>query len=207
MPVLEYGMVGVPVNGLWKYGFQRAIEKRDVKRSPRPVFLLVDEAQFLLTSHDHQFLSTCRSSKVATMFLTQNISSFYAALGGKQAAEAEIDALCGNLCTKVFCCNGDSVNNKWAAEMVGQSRQMFRSSSNSFSSRDAIPDLFGVGNGLQSTAGTSEHMAYSIEPSVFTTLRSGGHGNQGCVDTVVFVSGKTFETGTAWRFHTFHQDG
>jgi hypothetical protein len=53
MPVMEYGAVGALANGLWKYAFQRAIEKRDVRKSPRPVFLMVDEAQFLVTSYDH----------------------------------------------------------------------------------------------------------------------------------------------------------
>jgi hypothetical protein len=207
MPVMEYGAVGALANGLWKYAFQRAIEKRDVRRSPRPVFLMADEAQFLVTSYDHQFLSTCRSSRVATVFATQNISNFYAALGGRHEAEAEIDALCANLCTKIFGCNGDFVTNKWAAEMIGQSRQLFFNSGNSYQPADAFGSVFGLGPGPQTSAGMSEHMGYEIEPSIFATLRYGGYANGGCIDTLVYAAGKTFrDTGKPWRFHTFHQN-
>lgn len=207
MPVIEYGAVGALANGLWKYGFQRAIEKRDVRKSPRPVGLVVDEAQFLVTSYDHQFLSTCRSSRVATIFATQNVSNLYAALGGRQEAEAEVDSLCANLCTKIFGCSGDFVTNKWASDMIGQSRQMFFNSGNSYQPADALSGVFGLGQGPQTSAGMSEQMGYEIEPCIFPTLRCGGYANGGCIDTVIFAAGKVFrDTGKPWRFHTFHQN-
>jgi hypothetical protein len=141
------------------------------------------------------------------VFATQNISNFYAALGGRHEAEAEIDALCGNLCTKIFGCNGDFVTNKWASEMIGQSRQLFFNSGNSYQPADAFGSVFGLRPGPQTSAGMSEHMGYEIEPSVFATLRYGGYANAGCIDTLVYAAGKTFrDTGKPWRFHTFHQN-
>ncbi|MGD9721461.1 MAG: type IV secretory system conjugative DNA transfer family protein [Pirellulales bacterium] len=207
MPVIEYGAVGALANGLWKYGFQRAIEKRDVRKSPRPVGLVIDEFQALLTTADQQFLSTCRGARVATLVATQNVSNLYAALGGRQEAEAEVDSLCGNLCTKIFGCNGDFVTNKWASDMIGQSRQMFFNSGNSYQPADALSGVFGLGQGPQTSAGMSEQMCHEIEPSIFPALSCGGYANGGCIQTLVFAAGKVFrDTGKPWRFHTFHQN-
>jgi hypothetical protein len=52
----------------------------------------------------------------------------------------------------------------------------------------------------------SEQMELEVEPSVFSTLRTGGKANQWLVDSIVFQSGKVFpDTGRPWRHATFHQ--
>ncbi|MBL8879957.1 MAG: hypothetical protein JNG88_12625, partial [Phycisphaerales bacterium] len=91
LPVKEFGAIGLIAQTIWKYMFQRSIEQRDVSVSPRPVFLWADEAQNFITAYDAQFQTTCRSARVATVYLTQNISNVYAALGGESKGKAEAD--------------------------------------------------------------------------------------------------------------------
>ena len=115
LPVKEFGEVGLFSQVLWKIAFQRAMERRSLKGSPRPVFLWADEAQYFVTSpNDMQFQTTCRSAGVATVFLSQNVSNFYAALGNGERGKAEADSIFANLNTKIFHANGDPVTNEWA---------------------------------------------------------------------------------------------
>jgi hypothetical protein len=46
---------------LFKMLWFRAMERRDVRANPRPVFLLSDEHQYLYSSHDQMFLTTARA--------------------------------------------------------------------------------------------------------------------------------------------------
>src|SRR5207253_2802595 len=73
LPTKGFREVGLIANVLMKYAWQRSIEMRDVRESPRPCFLWCDEFQNLATSQDAQFLATCRSARVSTVLLTQNI--------------------------------------------------------------------------------------------------------------------------------------
>jgi hypothetical protein len=202
MPVMQYGAVGMLAAGLWKYGFQRSIERRNLRRNPRPVFLWIDEAQFLITGYDHQFLSTCRSSRVATVLLTQNLPNLYAALGGRQSAESEVDSLCGNLCTRIFHANGDSVTNQWASEMVGRTRQFYVSANNSYQSGGWMP---GWSQDMHTSAGVTEHLEFEVEPSTFTRLCSGGPANGRIVEAIVVKREPFADTGRIWRLATFRQ--
>ncbi len=56
----------------------------------------------MTTAYDMQFQTTCRSSRVATVYLTQNISNMYAALGGSDQGENQANSLFANLNTKIF---------------------------------------------------------------------------------------------------------
>jgi hypothetical protein len=95
---------------LWKLNFQWCVERRNTGKQDNPVFLWMDEAHHFLTSGDQLFQSTCRSSRVATVMLTQNISKLYAALGGSQNGQA--DSLLACLTTKFFGANADPVTNE-----------------------------------------------------------------------------------------------
>lgn len=204
LPIKTYREIGVIAQSVWKFFFQVSIERRDIRQSPRPVMLFADEAQFTVTSHDMQFLSTCRSSRVAAVYATQNISNFYGALGGEQKGKAEADSIFGNLNLKIFHANGDPITNKWASELIGRTPQFYMNTS-SGPQINWIADLAGMG-GSPNSAGMSEHMELEVEPSIFSTLRTGGESNEFMVDSIVFQSGKTFpDTGRPWRFATFDQ--
>jgi len=62
LPVKLYHKIGRDCQILFKYIWQRTMEKRNVKVNGRPVFLWADEAQNFIHEHDADFQATARSS-------------------------------------------------------------------------------------------------------------------------------------------------
>ena len=79
LPVKEYAEVGTIAQGIFKFLFQRAVERRDVGQNPRLCFLRMDECHRFLSAYNQLFQATCRSAKVATVALPQNVASRVAA--------------------------------------------------------------------------------------------------------------------------------
>jgi hypothetical protein len=208
-PVKNFAEVGLFAQAIMKYAFQRSIERRTVDAATRPVFLWADEAQNFLTSYDHMFQTTCRSARVATVLLSQNVSNFYAVLGGSEKGRSEAASLFANCNTKIFHANADPVTNEWAASVVGRTLQQFANGSSSSSPDDQWGNVTGVdwrGEGRKASAGFSESYDFDIQPAAFTTLRTGGAANKGCVDAIVVRNGRVFrETGKPWLPVTFQQ--
>lgn len=76
LSVKEYGEAGVLAQQIWKYLWQRAAERRRVTSRSRPIFLWADECQFFLSPYDAEFVSTSRSARAATVYLTQNLPTY-----------------------------------------------------------------------------------------------------------------------------------
>jgi Type IV secretion-system coupling protein DNA-binding domain len=112
-------MGGILAAHIMKYLFQKATERRIVNAQTRPVFLWVDECQYFLSEYDQEFQSTARSSRAATVYLTQNISGIYSSIGGMRPQDTT-EALFGNLRTKIFHLNDNQATNQWAADMIGK---------------------------------------------------------------------------------------
>jgi TraM recognition site of TraD and TraG len=209
LPVKTFADVGVFSQVLWKYAFQRSIERRDVSQNGRPVFLWADEAQNIITSYDMQFQTTCRSSRVATVYLTQNVSNVYAVLGGQQKGEHEASSLFANLNTKVFHANGDPVTNSWASNLIGRSRQFRASGNSSRQSTGGWPIAFGIESltePVSTSAGFSEVWDVEVQPSAFTQLRTGGPANGWTIDGILFQNGRRFQaSGRNWLPVSFSQ--
>jgi hypothetical protein len=204
VPVFEHGMSGALVQGIVKYCFQRALLRRNLAISPRPVFIFADEAQIFLNSFDAQFVSTCRESRVVNVYLTQNLPSIYAALGGINKGKAEADVILGNLNLKIWHGNGDPTTNESASATIGQTKQFFFNANSTYQPAG----WWSVGTGYEShmSGGMSESYDFAVHPSVFTRLRTGGKRNRWLADAVVFQSGHRFaDTGTTWRVATFRQ--
>ena len=202
LPLKRWKTVGLFAQMIWKYLFQEAIERRsdadDATR--RPVFLWADEAQFFYSEHDGLFQSTARSSRCATVYLTQNIPNFYGMLGGSQA-QSKVDGFLGNLNTKIFHCNNDPTTNQWAAGQIGRTLTQRFSSSSSRSSKGFL-DV----NPQQSfSSGTQDVIDYEIQPSEFTQLRSGGLHYDRLVDAYFVKSGAMFGATGKHYFKTIFQ--
>jgi TraM recognition site of TraD and TraG len=205
LSVKEHGQTGQIANVLLKHCWQLAMERRNVAENPRPVFLFADEAQHFLVSGDQMFLTTCRSARVATVLLTQNLPNIYAAFGAGDKGKAEADSLLGNCCTKIFHANTDPVTNEWAASVIGRCRQIL-TNGNSSGPDDWVSTAMGMKGEGTTSAGFSEHMDWELQPSAFTRLRTGGPANGWNVDGIVVQSGKVFhDTGKIWRPVTFGQ--
>lgn len=208
LPVKEFGEIGLIAQILLKTAFQRSMERRSLAQYPLPVLLFADEAQCFITAHDQQFQTTCRSSRVATIYLTQNVSNVYAALGGGDLGKAQADSLFANLNTKIFHANGDPVTNEWAASLIGRSRQFLTNSSSTHQPESGFGGFWGSQSEPQTTAGVSEHIDFEVQPRRFTTLRRGGPVNHWEVDGIVFQGGRRFrKTGRTWMPVTFSQRG
>ncbi|GAB3983422.1 hypothetical protein GCM10028806_56680 [Spirosoma terrae] len=174
-PVKKYLEAGIYAQGIFKLIWQQATERRRVNTRSTPVFLWVDESQYFINEYDMMFQTTARSSLACTVFLTQNISNYYAVLGGNDP-KAKVDSLLGNLSTKIFHANNDYVTNEWAAKTIGQSYKNISSMNN-------------IG-GQQTSAGLSQQFNWQVEPRIFTQLKSGGRDNNYIVEAVVTITGK-----------------
>jgi type IV secretory pathway TraG/TraD family ATPase VirD4 len=206
LPVKEFGVAGKLCQVIFKYCFQRAIERRNVETSPRPVFLYADEAQNFLSDYDHQFLATCRSARVATVLLTQNLAGLEAALGGHSHGESAARSLVGHLNTRIFHANSDPHTNEWAANLVGKDRLLLTSGNQSRPNDFSMTAAFGLGRPGESSTGFSESIDYRLQPAEFSQLRTGGPANRGMIDAIVFQNGRAFpSTGLPFAHVTFEQ--
>lgn len=209
MPVQQYGTLGQVAQQIMKFSFfQKSMERRDVKANPRPVFLFVDEAQFFAGTYDMLFMSASRASHVANVYLTQNISNLYAALGGGPKAEAETNSMLGNCGTKIMHANSDHVTTEWQANLIGRRIKPMMSGSNSHGGQDWAMAALGLGHAGDTSAGYAEQMQYQIEPAEFSHLKTGGPSNKRIVQGIVFQNGKQFQaSGRSWLLVDFQQEG
>lgn len=206
LPVKEYGEVGQIAQVLMKTAFQRHIERRDVVLSPRPAFMWADEAHHFVTSRDALFQTTCRSSRVATVLLTQNLANFVAALGGGEKGRAETTAIFSNLNSKLLHRNSDAQTNEWAANLIGKSLQSFASSNLSYQSADWVATAMGMSVPGQGSAGLADRYEFDLQPSAFSFLRSGGTDHGMLVDAVLYQNGRRFRaSGRNYLHVTFGQ--
>jgi len=179
---------------LLKTFWQRCTERRSLSETgARRTFLWLDEAQALVTRHDAVFAQTSRSQQVATVMMTQNISNFYAAIGGPDA-RAATDSLLGNQQTKIFLANGDAVTNEWAERHFAKELQFTESA------------------GFTSESVLNRSQQESMQPVVpardFTTLKKGGAENGGVVEAIVFQTGRRWDdTGANFARVQFQQGG
>ena len=70
---------------VWQAAALRRMEHAD--RNTRPVFLWADESHFFVTEFDNRFQSLARAARVATVYLTQNISAYRAKLGTQNSGD------------------------------------------------------------------------------------------------------------------------
>lgn len=193
LPVKEFGDAGRAAQVVYKYLWQQAAERRNVKENPRPVFLWVDEAQNFATEYDMQFQATARSSCACTVYLTQNLPNYYAEMGGEHS-KYRVDSLIGNLQTKIWHANSDPMTNEHAAETIGKSWHKRQSSGSSVG-----------GNSFNISSGESESFDYDVSPQEFTKLKKGGEPNGLKVGAVVFQNGRTWKSGKTHLFAEFNQ--
>jgi type IV secretory pathway TraG/TraD family ATPase VirD4 len=187
-PVKEFLQVGIYAQAIYKKMWQQAVEKRTVRSDTKPVFMWVDEAQFFLSEDDMLFQTTARSSRACSVMISQNISNYYATMGGDNV-EARVNSLLGNLSTKIFHANNDYVTNEWAAKTIGQT---FQTKTN-------------VSIGESDSTSLSRALHYQVEPQEFTLLKNGGEFNNFQVEGVMTVSGKRWSNGTNFLRTQFYQ--
>jgi len=202
LPIKQYGEVGTFVQILWKFCFQRAMERRNIAENPRPVFLVCDESHLLAVSSDQMFQTTARSSRVATVYATQSISNYLAVFGEK--AEAEVHSLLGCLQSQFFHQQSDIKTNHYAADLIGRTRQFLINTSQTSNPSDLMDHWLGCSM-PSSTTGMNEAFEYEVQPSVFGSLRQGGPPHW-TSEAIVYQGSRQFSTtGRPWSRVSFRQ--
>lgn len=194
--VKEYLDSGVYSQGIYKLLWQQATERRDVNKYPTPVFLWVDEAQLFLSDYDQIFQTTARSSRACTVFISQNISNYYVAIGGSNP-QFKADSLLGNLGTKIFHSNNDSVTNEWGSKIIGNDFMPMETWTENRKRMAIFADTIGKNKSLQ-------YLPQYL-PKEFTTLKSGGEINNNIVEGVVQITGKAWSDGMNFQIVPFEQ--
>ena len=200
LPTQSYGEIGRIIQGIFKYFFQRAILRRDVKEYPRPVGLWIDESQNHLGSYDFLVQATARSARLASVYLTQSITNYYAVLGAQGRAHG--NALLGSFQTKIIGANSDHNTTLYAADLIAQHWAVksgggfsVNNDSNSYS-----------GNSSSNSGNWNEVLTHKVQPAEFTTLRRGGPANNMEVDAIVFQGGRIWKaTGETYLRTVFRQ--
>ena len=176
LPVKLYDKVGRDAQILFKYIWQRAMERRQITADSKPVFLWADEAQNFLHTHDIDYQATARSSRVCTVYLTQNIPNYFAHMGGNNRG-AKVKSFLGTMGTKIFHANADMDTNKYASELIGQESVWKETRGSQF-----------VG-GFTMSEGQNQDRQSIIHPEQFTMMRTGGQINCGLVDARIHRQG------------------
>lgn len=175
-PLLEYGHeTGRLINIILKLIFQRAWLRRSLAESPNPVFLYADEAQYFLTRRDNFFQQTCRGSRVAVVYLTQNVMNFSEEWGEDQPG-SKTKSFLGNLGLKIFHQQNETETCRYGADLIGMQYRYL--------------DSFHAGESNASIGG-SQHLAHIIEPIEFTRLLKPDAANP-YAQAIVYASGATF---------------
>lgn len=155
MPALTRHEEGVLAQQIFLYAFQKAVLSRNglaPAQRERVVFLMIDEFQLFCSSPSQfaDFLSTCRSSRCATVLLTQSLASIYARMGPQ--GHDRTHQLIANCATKIWAANNCTTTNSWAADMIGKSLQWRDNHSRS----EGTSSQFGMNMGEGSNWGTSQ---------------------------------------------------
>ena len=174
LPKKEYEEIGQFAQVLFKYIWQRAMERRVVDTDTLPVFLWVDEAQHFYTEHDSLFQTTARSSRTCTVYITQNIPN-YEAIFTSGNSKACVDSFLGNLQTKIFHANSDVTTNQYASHLISKKYKLQTNTSS--------------GHGGQSyTANRS--LETQVIPKEFAELKNGGELHDHKVEAIVYQTGR-----------------
>lgn len=191
LPIQSFHQVGMICQSLFKYIWQRAILRRDVRKHPRPCFLFMDEFQNYVSSFDWEYFSVSRSARVCNIAMTQNLHSLIAKLGGGPQAQHQAYSLLGNMVTKLAHAQTDQTTASYMADIIAQRWQTI-SNYNTQSSQ-------------HSSAGGSQQLAHRVLPGDFAKLKKGGPPDYQ-VEGIITMGGRIFKASNdTWMKCVFDQ--
>ncbi|MGA0556820.1 type IV secretory system conjugative DNA transfer family protein [Larkinella sp. VNQ87] len=191
LSVKRYQKVGRDCQILFKYIWQRAMEKRDLRQNTRPVFLYADESQNFIHELDALFQATARSSRVATLYITQNLPNYYAAIGEK--SEHRVKGFLGTMACKIFTANADNETNEYASKLIGDGYFIDQSRSVTLSQT------------ISQTQGQSLKLERVVRPEQFQSLKTGGPKNNYRVEAYLHRQGDALFNGVNYLKTNFNQ--
>jgi hypothetical protein len=135
-----YATAQILFKAVWQAAALRRMEHVD--RDTRPIFLWADESHFFVTEFDNRFQSLARAARVATVYLTQNISAYRAKLGAQNSGDLT-NWLMGLFQTHIFHAQSDPATITHAQQLFGK-REITR-----------------VNDSASDASGTNTSMAYN----------------------------------------------
>lgn len=194
LPVKHYHKVGRDTQIMFKYIWQRAMERRNVRENERPVFLWADEAQNFLHEYDAEYQATARSSRIATVYISQNIPNYYANMAGVNG-EYKVKSFLGTLATKVFHANADIETNQFASTLIGEEYRAEETEARSI-----------VDGQVTVTKTIAPKLDKMVRPEVFNTLLTGGNKNQFKITAYLHAQGMKLRDGFSYDKIRFDQN-
>jgi hypothetical protein len=173
MPTTTWQEDGIIGQSLLKFLWMRAVTGRNSltpRHQERPVFLWSDEAQETLLggSTEGDFLSICRSSKCAVVYLSQTLPGYAAKIGGDSPRDAAYGFI-GKFGTHVLMSNSCPETNEFAGRMLG--RVVTRR--NNFSEGNSQSFNEGMSAGNSRSWGASKSFGYSVGQGNSASSNSG----------------------------------
>lgn len=206
LPTRRFGRAGAVAQQIFKLLWQLSMESRSTNDKTRPVFMWADEAQFFMNSYDTEHLSVARSQRCCSVFITQDISTYYSQIGSSSGKEAA-DSLVSKFQTRIFHANTDRITNEYASEVVGRVTKYNETHSMSEGSNVGSGGTIGeeqggysggTGRNRSTNRGFSTREDYAIPPHEFAqSLRTGGPDNKFRVDGIVIRNGKNFKSSSS----------
>lgn len=180
MPVKLYQKAGRDCQIMFKYIWQRTMEKRDISKNGRPLFLWADEAQNFLHEHDADYQATARSSRIATVYISQNLPNYLANMGGNKG-DFKVKSFLGTLATKIFHANADIETNRYASDLIGDGFFEETSRTNTASGQ------------FSSSRTRAVKIDRVVRPEAFTQLKTGGKLNGSKVEGYIHLQGNVLD--------------
>jgi hypothetical protein len=201
MPIGQHGSSGAFVLSSLKYFTQRHILRRTIRPDNNPIIIWCDEAQKVVNSADSFFLSESRKYAGCSIYLTQSMHAYFAALSGERGKN-QAETLLTNFATKVFHAVGDPKTAEWASKLVGSSLQTFIGGS----MQSGTDDYDALTGKLQFSSNFNQKFEPILQPNIYMHgMRTGGPANRFMVDGIVVRNGEPFSNGENWLWCTFSQ--
>jgi hypothetical protein len=176
MPALTWNEDGIVGQQLMKFVWQRAVSSRnalELRQRERFLVLWMDEAHYFINTHDEAFLSTCRSSRVCVVAITQTLPTYYARMGKDKSDAA--DGIVGKFANQLFFSNICPRTNQYASSLVGRGVQHRASQTRSVGTNTSS----GMNAGANTGSGTSSGSSHSFGGNNANFSSNSGHSAQG----------------------------
>lgn len=194
LPTKEFSKVGRDCQILFKYIWQKTMQGRKITNTTAPVFLFIDENQEFLHEHDADFQATSRSSRIANVFLSQNLNNYFAVMGGDKP-EFRVKSFLGTIGTKFFLANADIETNTYSSSIIGDVYKETISESTAIS-----------GDSFTQTTTKQVALERAIRPEEFASLNTGGERNRYLVQAIMHRQGDKLANGKNYLKVTFDQN-
>jgi hypothetical protein len=203
IPTRKFGKQAQVAQQLFKLFWQYAMENTGKDADVRPCFCFCDEAQFVMNAMDADHLSVAAAMKACTVFITQDVPSYYANIGGDDPKNTT-DSLLAKFQTRIFHANTDIETNQQAAEFCGKiTKYQEATGQGGGLSTGGSANMAEQSNSTGGNAGANvfenrtitTYQDYVFPPDYFSReLRTGGMENKLLVDGIVVRNGANFAT-------------